>query len=153
MSRRGSPSAAGVLHNLLATCRAGEHRFRMAAEGVEDPTLRQLFLTYSEQRARFARELRDELSSVSGEGTELREAAGERDPGPFGGPRALQVTDEVAIIAEREQGEQDALEAYSDAVRRRLPGLAGKTVERQYVQVKEAHKHVRSLERLLAGQA
>lgn len=153
MSRRGSPSAAGVLQNLLATCRAGEHRFRMAAEGVEDPTLRRLFLTYSEQRARFARELRDELSSVSGEGTELRVAAGERDPGPFGGPRALEVTDEAAIIAERKQDEQDALEAYSDAVRRRLPGSAGKTVERQYVQVKEAHKHVRSLERSLAVQA
>ena len=63
------------------------------------------------------------------------------------------MTDEAAIIAEREQGEQDALDAYGDAVRRRLSGSAGKTVERQYVQVKEAHKHVRSLEKSLAGQA
>ena len=153
MSRQGSRDAAGVLQNLLASCRAGEHRFRRAAEGVEDPTLRRLFLTYSEQRARFARELRDELASVGGEGTEPRKGVGERDPGRFGGPGTLEVTEEAAIIAEREQGEQDALDAYADAARRRLPGPAGKTVERQYVQVKEAHQHVRSLERSLAGQA
>jgi uncharacterized protein (TIGR02284 family) len=153
MSRGGLPKTVGVLQNLLVTCRVGEYWFRAAAEGVEDPTLKRLFLTYSEQRAGFARELRQELASVGGEGTEPREGVGERHTGPLGGPGVLEVTEEAAIIAEREQGEQDALDAYGSAVRRRLPGSVGKTVERQYVQVKEAHKHVRSLERSVAGKA
>ena len=67
MTRGDSPDAAGVLRNLVATCREGEHRFRAAAEGVEDPTLRRLFQTYSEQRAGFARELGEELASVGGD--------------------------------------------------------------------------------------
>ena|SRR5882724_6847239 len=151
MTRGDSPDAAGVLRNLVATCRESEHRFRAAAEGVGDPTLKRLFQTYSEQRAGFARELRQQLESVAGEGTESREGVGRGDPGRSDSPGVLEGADEAAIIAEREQGEQDALAAFSHAVRHRLPGSAGKMVEQQYLQVKDAHKHVRSLERSLAG--
>jgi uncharacterized protein (TIGR02284 family) len=151
MTRGDSPDAAGVLRNLVATCREGEQRFRAAAEGVEDPTLKRLFQTYSEQRAEFARELRQELASVSAEEAESREGVGRSDTGRSGSPGILDGADEATVIAEREQGEQDALAAYNQAVRRRLPGSAGKMVERQYLQVKDAHKHVRSLERSLAS--
>lgn len=153
MSPRESPDAAGVLRTLLATCRQAEQQFRAAAEGVQDPTLKRLFQTYSEQRAGFARELRGELASVGDEGIKPESGASGRDSGGLGRSGALRWADEAAVMAEREQGEQDSLAAYAKAVRRRLPGSAGRLVERQHLQVKDAHRHVRSLERSLAGLA
>jgi uncharacterized protein (TIGR02284 family) len=153
MTRTGSPGAAAVLRKLVATCREGEHRFLTAADQVADPTLKRLFQTYAEERAGFARELGRELASLGSLSTDPRDGGTPPDPASAGIGSVRDWADESTLAAECERGEQECLAAYGKALRRRLPEAAGATVERQYHQVKDAHRHVRSLERALAGQA
>jgi uncharacterized protein (TIGR02284 family) len=61
--------------------------------------------------------------------------------------------DEAAIIAECERGEDVAVRAYKKALDSDLPNDLRVMVERQFVEVKDAHDHLRSLERSHARNA
>jgi uncharacterized protein (TIGR02284 family) len=50
------------------------------------------------------------------------------------------------VISECERGEDFAKERYKQALDTQLPADVRATVERQYMQVQQAHDHVRSLE-------
>jgi uncharacterized protein (TIGR02284 family) len=140
-----------VLHELIDICRDGEQGFRTAATGVSDPTLRRLFESYAEQRASFARELQAEVARRGEEPARSGDAAGALHRGWMKIREAVSGNDEAAILAECEQREDAALRAYRDAVDQRIPGDTAPLVERQSVQVKDAHDHVRMLERSQAG--
>jgi len=47
----------GVLNHLIDTCRDGERGFRYAANHVENPAIKALFLDIAAQRGRFADDL------------------------------------------------------------------------------------------------
>ncbi len=145
--------AAAVLNGLIETCKDGDQGFRTAAEGVQDPTLRRLFESYAEQRAGFARELEREVGRLGDEPAESGHVAGALHRGWMKIREAVSGNDEAAILAECERGEDAAVRAYREAVDRGLPGSAGATVEQQYLQVNDAHDHVRALERAHAGRA
>jgi uncharacterized protein (TIGR02284 family) len=55
--------------------------------------------------------------------------------------------DEGAIISECERGEDVAKRNYQHALEQTLPSDVRLLIERQYMQVKDAHDHVRSLEK------
>jgi uncharacterized protein (TIGR02284 family) len=136
-----------VLNELIEICRDGEQGFRTAAAGIGDPTLRRLFESYAEQRASFARELQAEVARRGGEPARSGDALGALHRGWMKIREAASGNDEAAILAECERGEDAAVRAYRDAADRRMPGETGDLVDRQYVQVKDAHDHVRMLER------
>ena len=50
-----------TLNDLIETCRDGQNGFQTAADGVKNPELKQLFNSYSRQRASFVGELQDEV--------------------------------------------------------------------------------------------
>src|SRR4030095_17190177 len=56
-----------TLINLWETCKDGQNGFRTAAEGIKNPELTTLFNTYSQQRARFAAELQNEVRRLGGD--------------------------------------------------------------------------------------
>jgi uncharacterized protein (TIGR02284 family) len=153
MTASEARAVSAVLDDLIEICRDREWGFRTAAAGVADPTLRLLLESYAEQRASFARELQAEVARRGDEPARGGEAAGARPRGWMKLREAVSGKDEAAILAECELGEDAAVRAYHDAVDLRIPGDTADLVVRQYMQVEDAHDHVRMLERSHAGAA
>jgi uncharacterized protein (TIGR02284 family) len=137
---------ASRLNQLIQICKDGESGFRTCAEAVQDQNLRRLFESYSQQRAELAAELQLEVRRLA------------RDPADTGHMTAavhrtwidlkgtLTGTDDAVVIAEAERGEDQAVEAYQDALSSDLPGELRTVVERQFMEIKQAHDHIRLLE-------
>ena len=136
-----------TLNSLIQICRDGEEGFRTAAEGVGSPELQELFHGYARQRAGFASELQDEVRRLGGEPAEGGSVTGSVHRGWMGLKAALTGEDEHAILGECERGEDSALAAYRSALGVDLPSSVRSMVERQFAEVKEAHQHIRNLDR------
>ena len=144
------PSDAEVistLNELIETCRDGQEGFRTAAEGVRGAGLRELFQTYSRQRASFAGELQDEVRRLGGDPERTGSLVASLHRGWMGLRAALEGDDDRAVVSECERGESVALEAYRSALGRDMPADVRSTVERQFAEVKEAHNRIRNLDR------
>jgi uncharacterized protein (TIGR02284 family) len=137
---------ATTLNGLVETCKDGAQGFRTAADGVEDPALRRLFASYAEQRAQFATELEGLVAQMGGDPADHGHVAGALHRGWINLKAAITGKDDGAVISECERGEDFAKERYNKALDTQLPADVRATVERQYMQVQQAHDHVRSLE-------
>jgi uncharacterized protein (TIGR02284 family) len=136
-----------TLNGLIETCKDGANGFRTAADGVEDASLKRLFSSYVEQRTQFAAELERLVTGLGGNPADTGHIAGAVHRGWINLKSAVTGKDDGAVISECERGEDFAKERYRKALERSLPVDVRATVERQYMQVQEAHDHVRSLER------
>jgi uncharacterized protein (TIGR02284 family) len=136
-----------TLNNLIQTCLDGEEGFRTAADGVKDSGLKELFRGYARQRASFAGELQDEVRRLGGEPMEAGSITGSIHRGWMGLKAALTGEDERAVVGECERGEDSALSAYRAALAVDMPAGVRSLVERQFAEVKEAHQHIRGLDR------
>ncbi|MGH7536441.1 MAG: ferritin-like domain-containing protein [Gemmatimonadales bacterium] len=136
-----------LLNGLIETCKDGENGFRTAAEGVNDPSLQRLFLSYAQQRGEFAAELQACVAQVGGKPAVDGHLAGAFHRGWINIKAAVSGKDEGAIVAECERGEDVAVSNYRKALESGFAADIRSIVERQFLQVKEAHDHVRSLER------
>ena len=136
-----------MLFALVEACREGERGFHAAAAGIADPLLRQLCETYADQRAGFGRELGGELVRLGLDPTAT---------GPVGrasDEAALSAApDETATLAELARRDASAEATYRQALDRGIPGALTEMVERQYLMVRDALKHLGQLERALARQ-
>lgn len=139
--------AASTLNELIQTCKDGEHGFNSAALLVDDLNLRRLFQSYAQQRTEFAAELQLEVQRLAANPVEGGHAIAALHRGWIDIKASVTGGDEGAIIAECERGEDYAVQQYLEALDSGLPGDLRMIVERQYLQVKEAHDHVCSLER------
>ncbi len=136
-----------ALNQLIETCRDGEAGFREAAEGVQDANLARLFRSYSAQRAQFVAELDAQVRRLGGDPAQRGHAAASAHRGWMNLRHALTGGSDAAVVAEAERGEDHAVRAYEKALEADLPEDLRLIVERQYMEVREAHDHVRSLER------
>lgn len=143
----GNTEVISKLNELIETCRDGQEGFRTAAEGVRGGELRELFHSYSQRRASFVGELQDEVRRLGGEPEDAGSLAASLHRGWMGIRAAVTGGDEQAILAECERGEDAALAAYRSALDTDLPANVRAIVERQFAHVKEAHEHIRSLEK------
>jgi uncharacterized protein (TIGR02284 family) len=140
---------ADALRDLLGACEQAEDCFRAAAKRLDDPALGRLLESYAEQRAAFGLELRRELEAL-GQGADTRgEVTGAEDRRWRKIPEFS--TYEGTVIAQCVKREEALAEAYREAVAWGLAGRAGAAVERQYLQVKDAHDHLHSLAAAQAG--
>jgi uncharacterized protein (TIGR02284 family) len=138
---------AATLHELIQTSKDGEHGFRTAAESVEDSNLRHLLESYAQQRAEFAAELQLEVRRLAEDPVDGGHAAAEFHRGWQEIKAGLTGGDDATVVAECERGEDAALRVYRKALDSDLPNDLRMIVERQLVEVKEAHDHILSLER------
>lgn len=143
---------SSVLNGLIEICKDGEQGFHAAAVGTDEATLRRLLESYAQQRAGFASELQAEVARVGGVPATSGDTGGALQRGWMKIREAVSGNAAAAILAECERGEDAAVVAYREAVDRRIPDDPGALVERQYLQVKDAHDHVRMLERSHAGE-
>jgi uncharacterized protein (TIGR02284 family) len=138
--------AIATLNRLIETCRNAEKGFEEAADKVNDSHLNSVFLRYSEQRAQFALQLQQEVTRIGGRTENSSTPAGTARHRWIRIESAIAGASEHAIILECERGETIAKEAYEAALNMDLPSDVRLLIERQYMQVKDAHDTIRSLE-------
>jgi uncharacterized protein (TIGR02284 family) len=142
-----------TLNELIQTCKDGENGFRAAAESVEDSNLRHLLESYAQQRAEFAADLQLEVRRLvedpvdTGRTTAALQRTWPDTKAGLETKAGLTKRDEATVIAECEQCDDAAVRAYQKSLDSHLPGDLRMIVERQLVEVKEAHDHILSLER------
>jgi uncharacterized protein (TIGR02284 family) len=151
MSAIEAHDVADVLRDLVGACEQAEHCFRAAAKRLDDPALSRLLESYAEQRAAFGAELRRELEALGQES----DAPGERHDAEDRRWRKIPEFSphEGTVIAQCVKREEVLARAYQGAVAWGLAGRPGAAVERQYLQVKDAHDHLHSLAAAQAGPA
>jgi uncharacterized protein (TIGR02284 family) len=140
-----SDTTITTLNNLIETCKDGEVGFRTAAEGLQNPAMKASFIQYSQQRARFARELQEQVRKLGGDPETSGSVSGSLHRGWLNVKSAVTGQDDHAILAEAERGEDVAKAAYEDALRTALPSPARGLVQQQAVQVTAVHDHVRNV--------
>ena len=137
------------LNNLIETCKDGQDGFKTAAEGVQRSELKTLFYEYSQQRARFAGELQNEVRRLGGDPEKTGSVAASLHRGWIDIKSAVTGKDDNAVISECERGEDSAVRNYKGALAdESLTADVRSVVERQYAAVQEAHDRIRSLERV-----
>lgn len=134
-----------ALNNLIQTCKDGEEGYREAATAVTSSEMKDLFIRYSQQRGQFASELQDEVRKLGGEPTNSTSIASSLHRGWINIKSAVTGQDEGAILSTVEEGEDSARDAYLNAQKQPLPQDILSVVERQYMQVREAHDRIRNL--------
>ncbi len=136
-----------ILNSLIETCKDGEEGFRTAGDAVENPDIRTLFHLFGQQRARFASELNNEVLRHGGEPAESGHVAASLHRGWLHLKTAITGKNETAIIDECERGEDVAMAAYQDALKKQLPSDLLSMVEEQYAAVRHSHETVRGMKR------
>lgn len=147
---RTTPDVGDVistLNGLIETCKDGANGFRTAADGVGDAAIQRLFTSYAQQRQEFADELQQLVNRLGGDPSDAGHIAGAVHRGWINLKAAITGKDDGAVISEAERGEDFAKDRYRKALDETLPADVRATVERQFMQIKDAHDHVRSLER------
>jgi uncharacterized protein (TIGR02284 family) len=139
---------ASTLNQLIQTCKDGEQGFQAAAAAVDDPNLRHLFESYSQQRGEFAAELQLEVARLAEEPAEQGHASAALHRGWMEIKAAVTGRHEGTIISECERGEDLAVRAFERALGFSLPSDLKAIIERQFLKIKEAHDQVRSLEQV-----
>jgi uncharacterized protein (TIGR02284 family) len=136
-----------TLNNLIETCKDGQNGFQTAAEGVKNSELKTLFSTFSQQRAKFAGELQNEVLRLGGDPEKTGSTAAALHRGWIDIKSAVTGEDEHAVIAECERGEDSAVRNYEEALKGTLPSDIEIIVRRQFTEIKQAHDRIRSLEK------
>jgi uncharacterized protein (TIGR02284 family) len=139
--------AISTLNSLIETCRDGQYGFKTAAEGVKNEAFKELFYSYSQQRADFANELQDEVRRLGGDPEKSGSVTASLHRGWMDIRAAVTGGEESAILSECERGEASALSNYSAALNADTPAHVRQLIERQSAEVKKAHNRIRNLER------
>jgi len=135
-----------IIDDLIETLKDGQEGFKQAAESVKDPQLKSLFSEYSQQRARFAVELRSKAQSPDERESKMSgSAAGALHRGWINLKSAVTQGDDHAILAECERGEDSAVEEFRKALNDGLSVPVQEMVCRQYAEIKQAHDRVKHL--------
>jgi len=135
-----------VIDNLIQTLKDGREGFKQAAESVSNPNLKSLFRDYSQQRSRFANALQSEARRQRETDPETSSSStGALHRGWINLKSAITGSDEHAILAECERGEDSAVEEYKKALEDGLTPSTQELVSRQFAGIKAAHDRIKSL--------
>jgi uncharacterized protein (TIGR02284 family) len=134
-----------TLNDLIETLKDGEQGFREAAAHLRAESLRTQFLSYAQQRARFAAELQREVANIGGVPETSGSAAGVLHRGWIGLKSLLTSGDDHSVLAEAEKGEDSAVKNYREALAKDLPRDIHDVIENQYKDILAVHNQVRAL--------
>lgn len=140
-----SGDARGAINDLIETCRDGQYGFEEAAKSVGDPALRAELMQYSMQRREFATALQQALLGLGEEQSATGSISGKLHRSWMSVRQAISSSDDYAILAECERGEDSAIQTYREAMSTNVPAGVDDIVETQYSAVKHVHDRIRSL--------
>ncbi len=144
-------NAVAVIEKLAEVCKDGEKGYKDAAEHAKRPDLKSFFATESSERGRFASELQSVLTKLGK--TEKKQSgtvAGAMHRAWIDTKVGLGAGDK-SILESVEKGEDEAKEAYQEAIRASLPSDVAAIVSRQARSVQTTHDRVKSLRDGLAA--
>ena len=137
--------AVTMVEKLSEFCKDGEKGYRDAAEHSKRSDLKAFFITQSSERKRFADELQTALSKLG--------KAEKKESGTVSGALHRAWIDtkvglgagDKSILESVEKGEDEAKDAYQEALSASLPSDVAEIVRRQAHSVQTAHDRVKSL--------
>ncbi len=134
-----------TLLGLLRVCRDGEQGYRRAHLDAEISEHRTFFAQLAEQRARFAREIRDELKGLGVSAQFKGTIFGAIHRGWIEASSKLVHGKPRMILRECERGEELALRAYRAALGTDLPPAVRGYIDAQHREIEQALRDVRAL--------
>ncbi len=134
-----------AINSVIHICRDAEQGFRGAAKAVTDPTLKNTFEQYSEQRANFAKELVRAATTLGIDVSDSTGVAGVLHAGWMELKGALTGHSPHQILSETERGEDLSISRYRAALDARPPEGIRSVLESQFQEVQEAHSRIRAL--------
>lgn len=134
------------LDSLIGVCEDGRAGYERAARLATSPALKSAFHRYAQQRAQFAGDLRNETRRLGGDPRHTGTLPGALHRMWFDMRTTLSATDDNAVVAECERGEDHAMEAYQLALGRPIDPLLRSMIGRQYADVQRAHDDIHSLQ-------
>ncbi len=136
-----------VLNDLLSKSYDAEKGFKEAAEDVNSPHLKELFLKYASQRTAFGSELKSLITSPGGEVDKGDTIASKLHRVWMDLKSALASNEEENILEEVKRGESNALAHYEEALEELdSTSIAYETVARQRNEIRESISKADSLE-------
>src|SRR5689334_20528416 len=131
--------AVAVIEKLAEVCKDGEKGYKDAAEHAKRPDLKSFFVTESSERGRFASELQSVLTKLGNkEKKQSGTVAGAMHRAWIDTKVGLGAGDK-SILESVEKGEDEAKEAYQEAIRASLPSDVAAIVSRQARSVQTTH--------------
>jgi uncharacterized protein (TIGR02284 family) len=143
--------SVSVIENLIEICKDGEKGYEDAAKHVKRSDLKTFFATRSSERGRFARELQAVLMNLGK--TEKKDSgtvAGALHRAWIDAKVGLGAGDK-SLLESVEKGEDEARDAYREAIGSLLPPDVADIVSRQARSIQTAHDQVKSLRDGLAA--
>ncbi|QMV65935.1 PA2169 family four-helix-bundle protein [Pseudomonas berkeleyensis] len=134
-----------TLNKLIETCKDGEAGFKVCAEDIKRPDIKQLFTQRSRQCAEAAEELQRAVLEFGGQPEDSTSIGADLHRRWVDLKSLITGKDEAAILNEAERGEDVAKERYSEALSQDLPTDIRAIVQRQYEGVLRNHDEVRAL--------
>ncbi len=134
-----------TLNNLIETCKDGEYGFKTSADHAQDPQIKSLFLTRSQDCRQAAAELQALVVQQGGKPEDSGTASGTVHRGWVAVKGALSGYTDLAMLEECERGEDTALSRYREALKEELPLDIRSVIEAQLQGVKRNHDQIRSL--------
>lgn len=143
-----------VLNDLIETSKDGEQGFKECAENVNNPELKQLFMSASAQCMEGVRELQNEVRRLGGDPEKTSSVVGSLHRVWLDVKAAFTGKDELAVLNECERGEDAAVESYRKALSNiNLPSEVRSLIERQFQGVMQNHDRIRNLRNQYRRQA
>lgn len=133
-----------VVSELAHICRDGQAGFRDAAEHAQDPPLKSLFQTLSQERGSFANELESALETIGYNVAQRGTAPGTMHRAWMDLKQSLGAGDQQ-LLDHAEQGEDAIKEAYDKAVAAHLPSNLVTIITAQAQRIHKDHEGVRAL--------
>ncbi|HVG54342.1 MAG TPA: PA2169 family four-helix-bundle protein [Vicinamibacterales bacterium] len=140
-----------TLNRLIELCRDGERGFRHAANHVQDPVLKTLFLEIATQRERIVEALRPHAQRLGGDADSDGTTTGALHRGWMSLKDTLVPHEDAAIVKEAERGERAALAAFEEAIAGILPPESRELIESCYAQVQHSCRRIAALQAVAAG--
>ncbi|AYF86727.1 PA2169 family four-helix-bundle protein [Pseudomonas sp. JS3066] len=134
-----------TLNNLIETSKDGEAGFKVCAEDVKRPDLKQVFMEHSRQCGTAAAELQRAVLELGGKPEESTSVSGDLHRRWVDLKSLVTGKDEEVILNEAERGEDVAKKHYAEALRTNLPTDIRAIVQRQYEGVMRNHDQIKAL--------
>jgi uncharacterized protein (TIGR02284 family) len=141
--------AISLLNDLIQTSKDGEKGFHTSAEDIKTPSLKSYFISRSQECATAARELQAEVRALGGEPETSSSVGGSLHRAWVDLKAAVTGKSDKAILETVESGEDHAVKAYKEAVKKaeekHLPASVIGLIQKQLLGAQRNHDQVKVL--------
>lgn len=134
-----------VLNDLLKNAHDGAQSYRVGAEEVSSPALKEKFSALATYHERTAQDLAALIASHGGEATEHGSVTGALHRGWLKVKTAVGADSDVSILEEAERGEDGNVARYRKALKEDLPVEVQTVVNRFAINAQRSHDEIKAL--------